>query len=366
LGSASRIGVKAKRGRLIMPKSMIWTEWLFSRLPFYGKGLRYQIVIRFLFVFLIWLTGLIVAVADGAFDIFIHWYQIIPLLFGSAMIVLMGAYGLTRALAKTVGSFEQLFEMEGKEYQEFEGKVMRLSGSTIAILIITFIFYFALPSGLNFGAVPATLWGVYAYFLIFIIDFIMSTGLWMGASLWITIFLISRQKFKADISSDTVEKFRGITSLTLIFAIFYYVALTATLAVPLLNADVSVLYGLLYSPLTLLIIMGAVGTLLPFYNIHNTLVSIKKKLLKGVNAEYERWQGELDAALASSGGVSVEQTMLIMSNLFRLELKDRRLRVAPEWPFDISFVSKLLAVILIPAIVRIFMDIYSRTYLIPP
>ncbi len=349
-----------------MPRAMIWTEWIFSRLPLYDRGMKVQVLVRFLFVLMIWFIGFMVALVDGQLDFYLHWYQIVPLLFGSMMIVLTGAYGLTKALTKTVGTFEQLFDMDSGQFEEFEGKISRLGGSTLAILAIAMVLYVTLPSGLNFSAPPRTLWGAYAYVLIFIIDFVMATGIWMGASLWITIYLISRQPFKADISSNTIEKFRGVTTLTLIFAIFYYVATTMALVVPLLTANASMLLELLFSPLILLVVLGAVGTLLPFYNIHNTLVSIKRRLLNGVSDEYERWQSKLDAALMSPAGATTEQVMLIMGNLFRLELRDRRVRAAPEWPFDISFISKLLAVILIPAIVRIFVDIYSRTYLLPP
>jgi hypothetical protein len=228
------------------------------------------------------------------------------------------------------------------------------------------VLFLTLPSGLNFTALPQSLWGLWAIILIFLIDFVSATGVWMGATLWITIFFISRQPFKTEISSNTIEKFRGLTSLTLLFAIFYFIAMTITMVVPLLTESINMLYELLFSPMILFIVLGAAGTLLPFYNIHNTLVSIKRRLLRSLDSEFERWQRELDVALLNPEGISSEQTMLIMSNLFRLEMRERRTLLAPEWPFDINFVSKLLAVILIPAIVRIIVDIYSRTYLLPP
>lgn len=353
-------------GRMRVPKSMMWTEWLFSKLPFYDRGLKYQIVIRFLFVLMIWLIGLLVAIVDGRLDFYIHWYQIYFLLFGALPIVLIGGYNLTIALDNTINSFEPLFDMERGHFERFKRRTNRFSGSTIGILAIAIVLFVTAQSGLDFSAWPRSIWGAWTYILIFLINFVMSTGIWMGASLWMTIFYLSRQPFKPDVSSNTVEKFRGITSLTLVFAIFYFIAITITMVVPILTENTSVLYDLLFSPAILFIALGVAGTLLPFYNIHNTLVSIKRRLLKSLDREFERWQVELDAALLNPEGITHEQTMLIMSNLFRLEMRERRTLLAPEWPFDINFVSKLLAVILIPAIVRIFVDIYSRTYLLPP
>jgi hypothetical protein len=51
-----------------------------------------------------------------------------------------------------------------------------------------------------------------------------------------------------------------------------------------------------------------------------------------------------------------------MGRLFSLQIRERRLREAPEWPVDVGFVSRLVSVVLIPAVVRISVELFNRFY----
>lgn len=48
-----------------------------------------------------------------------------------------------------------------------------------------------------------------------------------------------------------------------------------------------------------------------------------------------------------------DQTITIMARLFSLQIKERHVKAAQEWPIDLSFLSKLMVLGLIPLISRI-------------
>ena len=48
-----------------------------------------------------------------------------------------------------------------------------------------------------------------------------------------------------------------------------------------------------------------------------------------------------------------DQTLSILARLFSLEIKEKQVKAAQEWPIDISFLSKLFVICLIPILSRI-------------
>jgi len=51
-----------------------------------------------------------------------------------------------------------------------------------------------------------------------------------------------------------------------------------------------------------------------------------------------------------------------MARLFSLQIKERHVKAAQEWPVDIGFVSKLIGLGLIPIIGRIATEILARYF----
>ena len=85
------------------------------------------------------------------------------------------------------------------------------------------------------------------------------------------------------------------------------------------------------------------------YSINPRFQEYFEKLSK-ISEESERLLQQLDEALAKQ--VS-DQTITIMARLFSLQIKERHVKAAQEWPVDMSFLSKLMVLGLIPIISRI-------------
>lgn len=44
-------------------------------------------------------------------------------------------------------------------------------------------------------------------------------------------------------------------------------------------------------------------------------------------------------------------------------MRERKIREAPEWPIDIVFVSRLLSLVLVPAMVRISVELFNLIFI---
>ncbi|MFQ5822342.1 MAG: hypothetical protein ACE5I5_20400 [Candidatus Heimdallarchaeota archaeon] len=114
------------------------------------------------------------------------------------------------------------------------------------------------------------------------------------------------------------------------------------------------LLEIVVSPYLFFIAIGIVGILFPFYNIHMALLKMKKQELSKISEESEQLLQQLDEVLAKQPtGQFSEQTIAIMARLFSLQIKESHVKAAQEWPIDISFLSKLMILGLIPIISRI-------------
>ncbi len=70
--------------------------------------------------------------------------------------------------------------------------------------------------------------------------------------------------------------------------------------------------------------------------------------LQKIETDFGILQMQFDESLINS---SSEPTIL-MGKFFSLQIRERKVRLAQEWPIDITFISKLFALILVPVIVR--------------
>jgi len=190
---------------------------------------------------------------------------------------------------------------------------------------------------------------------LFFLNLLTATGVWIGVSIWLTIFLISKQPLQVKPSPSTIEEFRGLTMLALWFSLFYFLAISIGIVVPLARQPAMSLFEIFFSPLLAFIAIGVVVVVSPFYNIHKALLSLKRRELLKIEEEFEQLQLQLDGVLAEPVSHSSDQITVIMGRLSSLQIKERRIKLAQEWPIDIGFLSKLLGLVLVPAIARVLM-----------
>jgi hypothetical protein len=194
--------------------------------------------------------------------------------------------------------------------------------------------------------------------MLFFLNLLSATGIWMGVSIWFTIFLISRQPLQVELSSKTVKEFRELSNLALGFAAFYFLSVALGVILPLASEPMVSLADIVTSPFFVYLMIGVIGVFLPFYNIHRTLVSLKRRELLQIEKEYELMEKQLNNAQKEPTKSSGE-SLALMHSLSSLQIRERRVKAAREWPIDIGFISKLLGLILAPAAARILPEILN-------
>ena len=366
-----------------MSEKMIWIERFFNLLPI-SKKFKVQISVRLFFLFAVWLTGLAAFVLDGQAVQYTSNVLWIPL-FGSYLLILTGTFLIQNSLGDTVLSVRPLLNMDDSKFKKLLGRIEWYSYSFIPYLLLT-LFLFARPLSGDFTIVLRALFeggfvGIWTIcFFWFFSSLLSATGIWICVSIWLTTYLISRQPIGVELSPETMKKFRGLTVLGLQFAAIYFLAVSFGVVFPL-SQPIHSLTDVIMSPILPFTAVGLVGVLLPFYNIHRTLLSLKKKELSEIQSEFEHLETTLDGILTktddqlsdqSTGArarhiVSLERSLetlittgAITLRIFNLQLRERRIRAVQEWPIDIGFISKLLGLGLTPVAAKIIQEILSR------
>jgi hypothetical protein len=345
-----------------LPRGRFWTELLFDRLPVDRDRLSHQIVARFALLLLVWLSGLVVYGVDGLTGEYLSNYQLLSTLFGNGLIVLFGTHMIQRSLPEAVSSFRGLVDLDEGSFRRLSDRIEGLSFSFVPCLVIG-LFYTLLLTGvpaearrlLAEGTTAHSLWGLAFVSFVYLLT---GTGIWMGVSIWLTVFIISRQPLRVELSPGLIERFRGLSMLTLWFALFYFLAISIGIATSVVGGSAVSMTEMLLSPFLLFIALGVACVLLPFYNIHRALVGLKLRELREIEGEYETLRLQLEEASRGDGSGAIAA----MGRLFSLQIRERRLREAPEWPVDVGFVSRLVSVVLIPAVVRISVELFNRFY----
>jgi hypothetical protein len=342
---------------------MLWTELLFSYFPIDNKMFWQQMLARFCFLFSVWLTGLLAYILDGQMISYITNLSIYLWVFGTSFIILLGSYGVPRELNNLVQNFRPMLKLDGPLFQKFSERLERYSYSFIPCLLIA-IGFFLLVARNEFQEALAEGFKLHVAWNLsfsFFAGLLVATGIWMFVSVWITIFFISRQPLNVELSPETIEKFRALSILALQFSLFYFLAVSIGNITFLAGTPALSLLQIVVSPYLFFIAIGIVGILFPFYNIHRTLLKLKKQELLKIKGESEQLLRQLDEVLEKQPTRHIsDQTITIMAHLFSLHFKERSIKAAQEWPIDISFLSKLIGLVLIPIISRIAMQILTQ------
>lgn len=345
----------------------LWTELIFSYFPVDRDNIKQQILARIAFLFAIWLLGLAAYSLDGLFIFYTSNLQMAQSLFGTGFTVLLGSYLVQRALPDVIASFRPLVKLDDASFMKLSGRVQRYSRSFVPILVLSLVLAFSFAGVLreifDIVTVGFSWHSVYFIFYIFFVYLLVGTGIWIGVSIWLTIFLVSRQPLNLELSSNIVEEFRGLSRLALWFSLFYFIALSIGGGFAIIGSPALAVLDIIISPFSLFIMIGIISILFPFYNIHRTLLRLKKQQLREIEQEFQLLRQRLDTVVEDKTHESDEGVIKIIAYLLSLQIKEKGVHSAPEWPIDIGFLSKLLTVVLIPAIVRLGVEILNRIYL---
>jgi hypothetical protein len=193
---------------------------------------------------------------------------------------------------------------------------------------------------------------VYLAFTNFFIALLIGTLLWIIVSMWITFSVTLRKPLNLKLSPRTDEEFRplAIWSLKVLFVTFVLVAIV----VVFVNLGVIIMPGGFASylgTLIFLVFMGVLAFLLPFYHVHRVLVKLKKQELDEIEEEHDRIIQDLTGT--GSTQASDREAINSIISLEVLHLRERRAKDADDWPIDMTILSAMAGLVLIPILVNI-------------
>jgi hypothetical protein len=339
-----------------MPKKVFWIESLFSFLP--ADVLWQHVSARLGLLLGIWISGLLAYGLDGLMIDYVVGLPLYLPYFGTSFLILLGSYFMQSKLRQTIRDFRPLIKLDPEEFERFSEGLKRAIFSVFPCLVLAIALAFftgifnqlqqALAGDLSLHIIWNLLFNAFGLLL-------TATAIWMFASIWLTIFAISRQPLDLKLSSDTLARFRELSLLALWFALFYFVGVSIGNIDYLAGAHDFSVGELFLSPYLFFIILGAAGILLPFYNIHIVLLKMKRQESSRILKESERLVQQLDEALRQQeANQQIDRRIeLIHYRLHSLQIKEKFVKIAREWPIDVSFVSKLMVLVLIPIITRI-------------
>lgn len=347
-------------------KNKFWIEYFFNFFPVNPNNTKNQLILRFSFLILIWFSGLLFFAADGLVQNYLSLFRLHTNLFTTSFIILVGTRYVSMSLNAIIPKLRPIINITDTEFLKFSNKIKKLSFSFIPILIISILFIILdsniasniqaiVSDGFHFNLVWMIFYSIFNYLL-------AGTAYWMLASIWLTIFFVSKQPLEIELSTKPNEQFHDLSALALIFSLFYFISITITiLSSPIILTYPFSFQQILLSPNSFLIIIGALGVLLPFYNIHTALLKLKNNKINQIEDESRNLMNKLDEITKlSEKSEPSKQIIINMSKLYSLQLKKKQMETASEWPVDITFISQFTGVALIPIVARIFLEIMNR------
>ena len=263
-----------------------------------------QMLARFCLLFVVWLTGLLAYAWDGLVLSYVLWLPIYPVLFGMGFLILFGTYMTQRALGDLIRNVRPILKLDDLQFQKLYGRVQRYSYSFIPCLLVALglvVFTSSVPNefqqALAEGFKLHVIWDLSFSLFIYLLT---ATGIWIFVSIWLTIFLISRQPLSVKLSPELIERFHDLSIVALWVSLGYFLGLSLSLGLTTFStgAPVLSLLEIVVSPNLFFIVIGIVGILFPFYNIHKALLRLKRQELLKITEESERLLQQLDEILA--------------------------------------------------------------------
>jgi MFS family permease len=342
----------------MLPKKMFWTELLFSRFPINKEAIWQQMLTRLAVLFGIWVSGLLIHALDGLTANYIERLSVHLPYFCTFFLIFLGSYFVQTKLGQIIQDFRPMLKLDEKQFQKFSEGLKRAIYSFLPCFLIAVVlvvvaglpsqFQHAFAEGLSLHIIWNLLFNAFALLL-------TATAVWMFASIWLAIFVISRQPLDLKLSSETLAGFREFSLLALWFSLFYFIGVSIGNISYFVGTQNFSIIDMFLSPYLFFIVLGVIGILLPFYNIHTVLWKMKQQELTRIFEESETLVQQLDEALKKQEtSPQIDKRIETLHyRLFSLQIKEKHAKAAKEWPIDVSFVSKLLVLVLIPIISRI-------------
>lgn len=342
----------------MLPKKIFWIEMLFSYFPINKESISQQMLTRAGVLFGIWIAGLLIHALDGLTTNYLDRLTLYLPYFFTFFLIFLGSYFVQTKLSQIIQDFRPMLKLDEKEFQKFSERLKQLIYSFFPCLLITVVlavfadvpnqFHQAFAEGLSLHIIWNLFFNAFALLL-------TATAVWMFASIWLSIFAISRQPLGVKLSSETLAGFRELSLLALWFSLFYFIGISIGNISYFVGTQSSSIIEIFLSPYLFFIVLGVAGILLPFYNIHMILFKMKQQELARIFEETETLVQQLDEALKNQKTSQQidERIEILHYRLFSLQIKEKHAKAAKEWPIDISFVSKLLVLVLIPIVSRI-------------
>lgn len=339
----------------------IWIEWFFDQFPLSKDNTWRRMTIRVLSLVFIWILGFVFYSIEGKGETYISNITQAMNFIGTGTIVLYGSYMIQESLPSVIQSFKPILRLDEDEYQSLFDRITGLSFSYLPCMLIASIFMIAYSwdNILTFELRAIGSSQIWDYLFGFFNYLLSATGIWMGVSIWLTIFIISKQPLNLELTSTTIEKFKGLTMLALWFSLFYFLALSIVVVINFIGVSAVSAIELIFSPFTIFVFIGVVTVFFPFYNIHLTLLKMKKNELTKIERDYV----ELQNKLALMNELSDSTSTSLIGEILSIQLRERIVRNAPDWPIDINFITRLSTLVLIPALVRVSVELFNRFYL---
>lgn len=123
-----------------LPKKMFWTEVLFAWLPIDPGKRGVQILVRLLFLFLLWFSGFVVSSVDGLGAEYVSNVQLLVPFFGTGFIILFGTYMIQSTLTDTVLSIRPLLRLDDSSFKKLFGRIELYSFSFVPVLLLALLF----------------------------------------------------------------------------------------------------------------------------------------------------------------------------------------------------------------------------------
>lgn len=350
-----------------MPKKLFWTERVIELFPI-GKqrsGISFGVLLfvrSLFFSSIFWLTGFLAIAIDGmTIDSLSLLTQQMIVFCIIGFLVFVGSWWFRNQWTWFFNWTRHILKLSEAEFGRFRDKLERLINSFFPCLTIALILFFLnlLP---QLDLLYSNLFRhplVFAYwwcFMTFTFILFLATGLWMTISLWIVTFLTLRQPLDLTLSRRTSEEFRPLALWSLKDSLFYFVGIGILVFYEYIQRF---LWGtILYSAIVgLAILIGVLAFLLPFYNIHRSLVKSKKRKMREIEEESSKLiQESNDVSTKYPAGDSKDRLILITSRLVNLHIKERSVTEADEWPIDTTILSMLAGIVLTPILTKIIID----------
>jgi len=325
--------------------------------PVKRKGRFWWFVKRLSFLSVFWLTSLLVYTLSGIPEAYLYHWQLHLAFFGTGLIIFGSASGFRSFIKELPEWARPVLKLDEVRFKEFFAKAERWASSLFPPLLYAFamILMNIVTSNLLFlGFTVLICWELA---LLFFMQLLSGTGIWIVVSIWLIVFQVSRQPLDLKLSSQTSRTFKPLATVSLYAAAFVFLTLSVnSVILPPAFLLSQLIYGFF-------ILFGVLAFLIPFYNIHLLLIRLKKSQLQRISGETIRLIEELNGTLGQEHGEDSRHRIAIISaRLLALHIEEKTVEEADEWPVDISFFSTIAGLGLMSG-VRLVIDIVTRMLL---